>query len=260
MKDSDEMMNSLLERRERYYRERKEKQKKALRITVPALSLALVLASAFILWRSGMFRPAAGPVTGLSSGEGPGDTGHMPGEADGYDPGPSETRLKLLGDVSYEGEVITEEEASAYFTREYRSIKSALEASGVPAENMVISGRGYCHVKWNGGYPVVRQDFRDYPVYSGGRLISIITITKENGRIGNSIAFGGDWSAYLEFLKEHAGEELIYIYTDLEIVIAPGGECVTPSGLTVDYENAKEIYDHIIDERIAYVPSVPEDR
>ena len=98
--------------------------------------------------------------------------------------------------VKVVGEKITDAEAKAYLA-ENTWVGSALAASGVSFEDISYSETGYCHVSYDGteGKQLeVRQNFRDYLAYSdSGKLIAIITITKENGKLSASPAFGGPW-------------------------------------------------------------------
>ena len=52
MKSSEEMMNSLLKRRNEYERLRRDQRRKMIRIATPALALCLVLLTGVIVWRS----------------------------------------------------------------------------------------------------------------------------------------------------------------------------------------------------------------
>lgn len=135
------------------------------------------------------------------------------------------------------GEKITDAEAKAYL-HENTWIGSALTASGVQADEITYSETGYCHVSYDGveGKPLeVRQNFRDYLAYNDGRLIAIITITKENGKLSATPAFGGPWfDEYDAFLRAHKGEKLLYVYAGwMEIVITPDGKCRNPQGADV---------------------------
>ena len=78
------------------------------------------------------------------------------------------------------GERITDEEAADYLAT-HESIRYALLASGVDAEELTFSERGYSHVCYSGieGEKLeVRVNFRDYLAYSGGKLVAIVTLTE----------------------------------------------------------------------------------
>ena len=140
------------------------------------------------------------------------------------------------------GEEITDEEAKAYFDEHRESIISSLSASGVPIDNVDvrIAEKGYCHVYYDGAEGKsfeIRQNYRDYLVYIGEEeeLAAIITLFKENGELYDTPMFGAAWfEGYGEYLKEHKGEKLIYVYASwYEIIIAPDNTYFNPMG--VDY-------------------------
>jgi len=140
--------------------------------------------------------------------------------------------------IRYTGEAITDEEAAAYF-RENTWLQSALGSSGVDADGIRFASHGYCHVSYDGteGKPLeVRQNFRDYLVWNGkGDLIAIVTLTKENGALSDTPAFGGPWFGdYNAFLKAHKGEALVFVYAGwMELVLTPDGGVFNPQGTDV---------------------------
>jgi len=146
--------------------------------------------------------------------------------------------LPATNEIDLVGDKITEEEAKQYFEETSASIISSLSASGVEADNIRISDTGYCHINYDGtaGKNLeIRQNFRDYLVYNGDRLVAIVTLTKDNGLLSSTPAFGGEWfDDYNEFLKQHEGQKLVYLYAGwMEIIIAPDNTCTNPMGLDV---------------------------
>ncbi len=163
--------------------------------------------------------------------------------------------------VKATGEKITDEEAKAYFEENKTSIVSSLSASGVPADNIKISDKGYSHVSYDGteGKQLeLRQDFRDYLVYNGDDLVAIITVTKENGRLSSSPAFGGAWfNDYAAFLKNHKSEKLLYVYAGfMEIIITPDNKCFNPQGSDVSeyMRGVDNPYEYFYAEGATYTP------
>lgn len=160
------------------------------------------------------------------------------------------------------GEKITDEEAAAYFAERKGSIAQSLSASGVAADNIRISEKGYCHVCYSGveGERLeVRENFRDYLVYNGETLVAIITLSKENGRLYDTPAFGGPWFAdYAAFLRRHRGEELVYVYAGFaEIILTPdGGMYSALSGIIPEYymEGVQDPYHVFYHPCDVYVP------
>ena len=154
--------------------------------------------------------------------------------------------------IQYTGEAITDAEAAAYF-KENTWLQSALGASGVDASGIRYAEHGYCHVSYDGveGKSFeVRQNFRDYLVWNGkGDLIAIVTLTKENGQLSATPAFGAPWfESYHRFLKLYAGQPLVFVYAGwMEMVITPDEGVYNPQGTDVSrylegIENPYEIF------------------
>lgn len=163
------------------------------------------------------------------------------------------------------GEKITDEEAGSYLETNRESIISELNASGVNTDNAYFSLKGYSHVSYTGEEGdrlTVKENFRDYLVYNGDKIIAIITVTKENGTLYNTIAYGGLWfDAYSEFLNEHKGQELVYVYAgSAELIITPDNSVyatvLSPHGTDVseympDIDNPYSVFYHPSD---IYIP------
>lgn len=164
--------------------------------------------------------------------------------------------------VKITGEKITDSEAKAYFA-ENTWIVSALSSSGVPTDNLKFSDKGYCHVSYDGteGKQLeVRQNFRDYLVYNNGKLVAIVTLTKDNGKLSATPAFGGPhFDDYNAFLQKHKGEKLLFVYAGwMEIVITPDGRCINPQGYDISkdygFEALGNPYDYFYSEAATYIP------
>ena len=163
--------------------------------------------------------------------------------------------------IRYTGEAITDAEAAAYF-RENTWLQSALDSSGVDADGIRFASHGYCHVSYDGtkGKPLeVRRNFRDYLVWNGkGDLIAIVTLTKENGVLSATPAFGGPWFGdYNAFLLQHKGEALVFVYAGwMELVLTPDGGIFNPQGTDVSryLEGAENPYEIFQCDAATYVP------
>lgn len=163
--------------------------------------------------------------------------------------------------VKVVGEKITDAEALAYL-QENTWIGSALAASGVQTEDITYSKAGYCHVSYDGAEGKqleVRENFRDYLAYNeSGKLIAIITLTKENGKLSASPAFGGPWFGnYTAFLNAHKGEKLLYVYAGwMEIIITPNNQYVNPQGTDVSayFAGVENPYEYFYHEAATYTP------
>lgn len=162
--------------------------------------------------------------------------------------------------VKVVGEKITDAEARAYLA-ENTWLVSALASSGVAADKITYAETGYCHVSYDGteGKPLeVRENFRDYLAYNDGKLVAIVTLTKENGQLSATPAFGGPWfGEYDAFLQAHRGEKLLYVYAAfMEIVITPDGRCFNPQGTDVSayMEGVDDPYAYFYCDAATYTP------
>ncbi len=221
-----------------------------------AAVFVLLLTGAFVL--PGVFKqnnPIVDPGTQSLISDIP-DGGDSNGAANVNIPiGPATNELTFVG------EKITDDEATAYFEENKASIFSALSSNGVKVTNAKISEKGYCHIKYDGtlgkGLEVI-QNFRDYLVYNGDKLVAIVTLSKENGKLYNSPAFGSSWlDKYNEYLNAHKGQELIYLYAgSMEIILAPDGDNVNPLGSDVtEYLSwVKNPYEWFYDKDVVFVP------
>lgn len=158
---------------------------------------------------------------------------------------------------TYTGEAITDEEAAAYF-KENTWLQSALASSGEDTDGLHYAEHGYCHVSYDGGTLEVRQNFRDYLVWNGkGDLIAIVTLTKENGALSATPAFGGPWFGdYNAFLQQHKGEALVFVYAGwMELVLTQDGGIYNPQGTDVrEYIGLEKLYEIFRDGAAAYTP------
>ena len=192
-------------------------------------------------------RPSGGPEDG-SYGD-PGSYSFVP-------------RLPADPEIVAVGEKITDEEAKAYFAERKGSLASALSASGVAADDIRISEKGYSHVcyeGWEGERLEARENFRDYLVYNGDTLIAIVTLYKEDGKLYDTPAFGAPWFGdYDAFLKAHRGEALVYVYAKgAEIIFTPdGGMYSTLAGILpeVYMEGIEDPYHLFYHPSAVYVP------
>ena len=165
------------------------------------------------------------------------------------------------------GEQLTDKQAKAYFKENLPWLQSALSASGVSADDLRVSERGYGHVFFenfaNSGKqtPVcaIRQNFRDYPVWNGDELVAIVTLVKENGKIYATPAFGGAWFRdFGAFLNEHKGEKLLFLYFggQTEFVLTPDGKVRNPQGMELvpDFGSITQPYAFFYCDEAVYVP------
>ena len=211
----------------------------------------------------------AGP-TGLTEA-GPGVFDSTPDGGTETDPGSGGvgTIPKIPEDhtIVLTGEPITDKEAAAYFETELNYICEGLRTMGVTLADPHISSTGYCYVQY-GGYEgeglTVHQNFRDYLLYDGEELVSIVTLFKvpgEDGRIHNSPSFGGEWmKGYGEWLVEHKGQELLFVRAgDAEFILASNGDRMNPAGMSQEeidqyFEGVAYPYEIFYCEAATYTP------
>ncbi len=284
MKTCDEMVNDLKKRRELYLEEQKRKRKMIVRLSssIGCCALAVVIGIGIM---HGGARSVDPPVPGGSDtpkedvrddAEG---TGHGTNAAVGTDMPSGDVQdggtgtdidgeyggfmipaLPESNKINFVGEELTDAEAKAYFDANLGSIESSLLSSEVDTEDLKISDSGYCYVSFDGREGVglyVQQNFRNYPVYSREKLVAIVTLTKENGVIGNTVTFGAAWlEDFGAYLRQHKGEELLFVFANMEIVIAPDGSIMNPMGYDVSgyLSGVESPYEWFYDTHAVYVP------
>lgn len=162
--------------------------------------------------------------------------------------------------IKYTGEKITDEEARRYFENN-SSIKSSLIASGIDAGNMRISERGYSLISYMGVVDEnfeLKQNFRNYFVYNGDRIVAIITLYKENGKLYDSPAFGGEWFNYLtDLFAEYKGKEIVFLLAgNAEFAITSDGKIHSYLGYDSKsyFEGVDNLYEKIYCPEAVYVP------
>lgn len=271
MKSYNEIAQSVLSRRDEFEEKQRIRRKKIMRITtVSGCFIVAILAVAVGIQSRGTEQPGiistnptseylettetvkqtenptenttiAAQSTTPTTTEAP-TTVQPTSQSIGVDTGNLWMIPALPFDRSFEvtGEKITDEEAKAYFDEHRESIIGSLSASGVPVDNtdVRIADRGYCHVYYDGAEGKsfeIRQNYRDYLVYVGeeDELAAIITLFKENGELYDTPMFGAAWfEGYGDYLKEHKGEKLVYVYANIyEIIIAPDNTYFNPMGI-----------------------------
>lgn len=270
MKNYNEIAESVLSRRDEYERAQSIKRKNITRLAGIASAFVLVAVLATGILKGGWLGLNSLTSKGDKTGDIPGNVKeqstseimveNIPKEqtSNGTDQLQSENDLETEPDggiyggdmgrgfwfipalpqnreIRVVGEVLTDEQAQEYFKANKETIFSSLSQSGVTITSPKISEKGYSHVSYDGTQGetfVVRQNFRDYLVYDGDKLVAIITLVKENGVIYSTPSFGAKWFEYYNaFLQKHKGEKLVYVYAkNFEIIIAPDNICYSPMG------------------------------
>ena len=268
MKNYEQIANEILHRRDEYEKAKQIKRKKLASI-FGAVSVIVITALGIAVMHEESNESLVTPsVTQAENGVTISETqtvtqsdegiSNVGGEVSGgwFIPAlPFDKEIKLTGDE------ITDSEACEYFDKHKDSIVSSLSASGVTSENIKISEKGYCHVTYDGTEGKsfeVRQNYRDYLMFSGEELIAIITLFKEDGVIYNTPSFGAAWfKNYNEYLNAHKGEELVFAYAGwFEIIIAPDNTYMNPMGLDVSpySEGVENPYEMFYHKKAVYIP------
>lgn len=278
MKSYEEMSKSVLERIDEYKKEKEAKNKTAKRVLIPLTAVFVLTLAALGVWKSGIIgnwiEKSGGNDTTVilvnedsngetvivsnndntTSNDGNGTTEVSTSQAyqgednyggpDGGQSGGNGVNIPALPRekiIELTGEEITDEEAQQYFKENTVRFVNELSASGVSADNLKIMPNGYCHVMYDGtvGKPLeIRQNFRDYLAYNGDKLVAIITLTKEDGKLSATPAFGGPWfDDFNAMLQKYKGQELIFIYAGwMEFVVTPDQNYFSPMGIELGLE------------------------
>lgn len=260
MKNCDEITKNLLERRDRYVIEKKKKNITRLSSLISCFVVAVAVLGVGI-WQGGWLDLNSLPASQEgNNSEVPADGGNnlsSGGINDGWfvPTLPSDREIKITG------EAITDAEAQAYFSENQSSIIGILSSTGASSNSIKISDKGYCHINYNGEEGKsfeVRQNYRDYLVYNGNKLVAIITLYKENGKIFNTPSFGAKWFGdYNTYLQAHKGQKLVYVYAGWqEIIIAPDNTYFNPLGHDVSayLEGIDKPYEMFYHETATYIP------
>lgn len=144
--------------------------------------------------------------------------------------------LPATNAVIVTGEGFTDAEAQAYLAEHLPWYSEALREAGEQITELRVEGDGYSHLCYGDGqyqHLELRQNFRDYLLYDGDRLVAVVALAKENGTIYDTMSFGSDWfDEYDAFLKTHDSERLVWLYAGrYEIILAPNGSAISPAGL-----------------------------
>jgi len=149
----------------------------------------------------------------------------------------------LITGAEYE---IHDEEAVAFLEESKESLISSLQAMGETFHEFRICQKGYSHIQTGDAGNSMAVDWREYLVYDGDQILAIITVNKDADGLHEYLAWAGlAFESYSQFLAEHRGEELVYLYIgDVEAILTPDHQVyVFGHGLpdAVD-ENEKENY------------------
>lgn len=285
MKDCNEITKNLLERRERYAIE--QKKKNIIRISALISCFVVVAILGVGIWQGSWFHLNSLPTsqegnnddvtsnsitpeqTILPTTEQPTLSDNSETPPDGGNNSPSSgigngwfiPALPSDREIRITGEAITDAEAQTYFSENQSSIIGILSSNGLSSNSIKISDKGYCHINYNGEEGKsfeVRQNYRDYLVYNGNKLVAIITLYKEDGKIFNTPSFGTKWFGdYNTYLQAHKGQKLVYVYAGWqEIIIAPDNTYFNPLGHDVSayLEGIDKPYEMFYHETATYTP------
>lgn len=239
MKSYDEMAKNVLLRRDEYIKNKKLKTKKHITAFCTCLCLIGVLVSIQAVWLNFNLVDGDGEINSQTSPKSQGEL------FNGIKPNST--------DITIEGDEITDEEAAEYLKENTSDIKSLLDMT---AEITFLGG--YCHITYDDNAFKLRQGYRDYLIYSGDKLVGIITIYKEKGEMQYTLSCEANWfEKYEAYLKAHKGEKLLYFYIGMqEVIISPDGTYFNPIGYDVSnyFENITEPYKQLYNDKAIFIP------
>lgn len=180
------------------------------------------------------------------------ETSAGPGPDDTFG-GPPTVDFKEVTGFIVTGEPIGDAEAKAYFAEHMDSLLSSLISSGVNAWGAQVKYPGYSHMTLDKTGDV-RRNFRDYQLWVDNSLIAIVTLSKQDGEIYATPAFGAPWfSSFASFLLLHRGEKLLCFYNGfMELFLTPENELYAPLDATM--ENTGLDYDTLYCDEIVLIP------
>lgn len=255
MKSYNEIADELFLRRDKYFKEKERRRKIIYKVCTAAGCFAvcgvLVLGAYFNhqIISQGEFSPIDSSITdGKDNG-------------DGISNGNAVSVPISNSSIKVTGEEIKDEEVKEYFQENKDRIISVYSDDNEDENSIKISDQGYFHITYTEDDEnnfEIKQNYRDYLVYSERELVGIVTLYKEKGKIYDTPSVGGKWfENYDAFLKSHTGEKLLYIYVGMtEIIITPDNTCYNPLGLDVTscFEGIENPYDTFFNEKAVFVP------
>ncbi|MBR0087767.1 MAG: hypothetical protein IJL98_08530 [Lachnospiraceae bacterium] len=218
MKTYKETAHDVLMRVRQEEEERKMKQKRMKRL-IPAAAILLVLLGvgiALILQNS---RYSGGS------------------EAGGEEPELESAKEAVGREVIHRSEVLTAEEAMDHVNKNLQGYVNQLNASGVPVESLHVRGNAYSMLNLGKKKNELADNFRYILLYDqDDRLKAIQSLGKENGRIYESLSFGGPWfDEFSSLLDEYQGQELVCVFFRYsDVLIAPDNRILMPQGYDTD--------------------------
>lgn len=176
---------------------------------------------------------------------------HLKGKNEDSSAGGTDGKINVTAEIKFSGveNILTNEEAYQHLENRKAGIIEELNASGVEVKDLTFTKQGYSHIRTGDKGNTLACDWRNFLGFNeDGRLVVILDVNKDSSGIHDFIAFGGPWfPEYEKFLKEHAGEELVYLYVgDVEAVVTPDNTVVTllRTNISACLEEGKDYYNY----------------
>jgi hypothetical protein len=157
--------------------------------------------------------------------------------------------------------LLTNEEGYSFLQDNLAEIKTELLAFGATVDDELhLSANGYSHLRTGDDGNEMAVNVRDYLLYRDQELVCIATVVKETENLRYTLMFGAKWfDHYHAILKDHTGEELVYLYVgDVEAILTPDNQVLVPLGIDLTNEivpeEVPEYYHYFKYEQNTYVP------
>lgn len=148
--------------------------------------------------------------------------------------------------VKIKGTSITDDELEKYIKENAKSIVSGIAFDSKYGGNgeYKICTKGYSHLTTDENGLWINLDFVDCIITKSGKIVGIVTVFKDNGKLHNSVAYGGTAFDNLQrAFDENPGKELVFVYDGMtpEIIISPDNKMYF-NPCAVGYEKGFDYY------------------
>lgn len=148
--------------------------------------------------------------------------------------------------VKIKGTGITDDELEKYIKENAKSIVSGIAFDSKYGGNgeYKICTKGYSHLTTDENGLWINIDFVDCIITKNGKIVGIVTVFKDNGKLHNSVAYGGAAFGNLQkAFDENPGKELVFVYDGMtpEILISPDNKMYF-NPCAVEYDKGFDYY------------------
>lgn len=192
---------------------------------------------------------AAEAVTEIPAGNGIAEMITQKGETDGYIGFTYNyvlSRDSLNAEIKESEEVLTAEEVKNHILLNEQSIISALSFDpSVGQGNYRIYTKGYSHIRIESDDSITLvRNFVTVPVMKDEKIVAAVDVYKTDGKISDSIAYGGEsFSRLNDIFNENPESELVFAYiNEIPEVIITSENKVYSNPFDIDYEKNVDYY------------------